>query len=267
MRQKRRRTNPAEETRTGPQASQPNPPVLPGPSGLGQLTPEMIAAISTAVTEALQAAAANPPVQFVPESQVPVGRSSVPPMTHSSTEVQPDIEASGAVQGTVQRMLDHVIGTPENAFTSKNTFLSEGIPLSNIVPEKVKNQIWANEFIDFALLLKSNISNTDDDQYTIKFETKKGGTAFSGACSKCKEEHSDQWTSAFQIYVAIYTERVPKDTPALMKYGSVIRGARNILADSLSRLQVDKFKALAPGMNPEPIPLPVQLLPENWEIL
>ena len=33
----------------------------------------------------------------------------------------------------------------------------------------------------------------------------------------------DQWTSAFQIYVAIYTERAPKDTPALMKYGSVIR--------------------------------------------
>ena len=46
-----------------------------------------------------------------------------------------------------------------------------------------------------------------------------------------------------------------------------IKGARNILADSLSRLQVDKFRALAPGMNPEPTPLPVQLLPKNWEIL
>ena len=44
-----------------------------------------------------------------------------------------------------------------------------------------------------------------------------------------------------------------------------IKGARNILADSLSRLQVDKFKALAPGMNPELTPLPVQ--EENWEIL
>lgn len=30
------------------------------------------------------------------------------------------------------------------------------------------------------------------------------------------------WTSKFQIYVAIYTERSPKDTPALMKYSSVI---------------------------------------------
>ena len=42
-----------------------------------------------------------------------------------------------------------------------------------------------------------------------------------------------------------------------------IKGTRNILADSLSRLKVEKFKALAPGMNPEPTPLPVKLLPEN----
>ena len=186
----------------------------------------MIAAISTAVTQALQAAAVTPQVQFVPDSQVPVGRSSVTPMTDSSTEVLPDVEASGAVQGTVQRMLDHVIGSQENASTSKNTFLSDAIPLSNIVPEKVKNQIWANEFIDFSLLLKSNIRNTDDDQYTIKFETKKGGQP-SVVLAPNAERNTlysiDQWTSAFQIYVAIYTERAPKDTSALMKYGSVIR--------------------------------------------
>ena len=80
-------------------------------------------------------------------------------------------------------MLDHVIGTQKNTSTSKNTFLSEAIPLINIVPEKVKNQICANEFIDFLLLLKSNTSNEDDDQYTIKFETKGGGGG--GAALRC----------------------------------------------------------------------------------
>ena len=173
---KRRETNPADETRSGPQASQRTPPVLPGPSGPGQLTPELIAAINTAVNQALQAAANTPHFQFVPDSQVPVGRSSVQPRIDSSTEVQPATEASVAVQGTVQGMLDHIIGTQDNASTSKNTFLSEAIPLSNLVPEKVKNQIRANEFIDFSPLLKSNTSNMDDDQYTIKFETKKGGS-------------------------------------------------------------------------------------------
>ena len=45
-----------------------------------------------------------------------------------------------------------------------------------------------------------------------------------------------------------------------------IEGARNILADSLSRLQVDKFKALEPGMNPQPTILLAHLLPDNWGI-
>ena len=120
----RRRTNPADETRSGLQASQRTPPMLPGPSGLGQLTPEMIAAINTAVTQALQAAAATPHVQFVPDSQVPVECSSVLLRIDSSKEVQPATEAAGAVHGTVQRMLHHVIGTQDNASTSKNTFLS-----------------------------------------------------------------------------------------------------------------------------------------------
>ena len=44
-----------------------------------------------------------------------------------------------------------------------------------------------------------------------------------------------------------------------------MKGARNILTDSLSRLQVEKFKALAPGMNPVPTPVPAHLLPENWK--
>ena len=32
-----------------------------------------------------------------------------------------------------------------------------------------------------------------------------------------------QWMSTFQIFVSIYAERVPQDTPALMKYGSIVK--------------------------------------------
>lgn len=45
-----------------------------------------------------------------------------------------------------------------------------------------------------------------------------------------------------------------------------IPGVRNVLADSLSRLQVDKFHTLSRGMDPAPTPLPAHLLPENWVI-
>ena len=43
-----------------------------------------------------------------------------------------------------------------------------------------------------------------------------------------------------------------------------IPGVKNVLADSLSRLQVDKFHTLSRGMDPIPTPLAAHLLPENW---
>ena len=58
-------------------------------------------------------------------------------------------------------MLDHVIGTQKNASTSKNTFLSETIPLSKRVPEKVKNQIWANEKNQLPSTAYCHLAKTD----------------------------------------------------------------------------------------------------------
>lgn len=43
-------------------------------------------------------------------------------------------------------------------------------------------------------------------------------------------------------------------------------GVQNGLADSLSRLQVNKFKGMCHGMDRLPTPLPEHMRPENWEI-
>ena len=46
-----------------------------------------------------------------------------------------------------------------------------------------------------------------------------------------------------------------------------VPGVKNILADSLSRLQVSKFKQLAPvGVHSSPTVIPTDLLPPNWPI-
>ena len=44
-----------------------------------------------------------------------------------------------------------------------------------------------------------------------------------------------------------------------------IQWDKNVLAYSLSRLQVDKFRTVSQGMDPTPNPLPSYLLQENWE--
>ena len=45
-----------------------------------------------------------------------------------------------------------------------------------------------------------------------------------------------------------------------------IPGVKNALADTLSRLQVDKFKGVSKGMDRVPTPQPERLRPENWEM-
>lgn len=47
-----------------------------------------------------------------------------------------------------------------------------------------------------------------------------------------------------------------------------IPGVKNEMADSLSRLQVGKFKTISrgTGMQTSPTQIPAHLLPENWEV-
>ena len=45
-----------------------------------------------------------------------------------------------------------------------------------------------------------------------------------------------------------------------------IPGILNRECDLLSRLQVDKFKLLAPHSDVQPTPVPSSLLPQNWEL-
>jgi hypothetical protein len=46
-----------------------------------------------------------------------------------------------------------------------------------------------------------------------------------------------------------------------------VPGVKNVLADSLSRLQVTKFKQLAPvGAHSSPTIIPDHLLPQSWPI-
>ena len=71
------------------------------------------------------------------------------------------------------------------------------------------------------------------------------------------------------VIVMIFVRRL---VLACLKFNILFRarhvpGAKNILADSLSRLQVSKFKQLAPvGVHASPTVIPTDLLPPNWPI-
>ena len=89
----------------------------------------------------------------------------------------------------------------------------------------MKKQIWANEYVDFTILLNTSLTQSDE-HYTFRVEKGEGGKPALTLAPNPKRptvQSIDQWVSAFQVFVAIYSEKVPQDTPALKKYGSIIR--------------------------------------------
>ena len=87
----------------------------------------------------------------------------------------------------------------------------------------------SKEYVDFALLLNSSFTQSDD-HYTFRVEKGEGGKRALVLAPNPKRQtfqSIEQWFSAFQVFVAIYSEKAPYDTPALMKYGSVIRELAN----------------------------------------
>ena len=195
---------------------------IPSPSGLGQLSPEVLHAITTAVTQALQSSSSSgPTIQFIPDPATTASQG----VHHATDQQSPSLGAT--VQGSVDAVVQSVIGLQDpQGSQSKNTFLSAAIPLSHRVPDKLKNQIWTNEFIYFALLLHNSVTNPAEEQFTVKLDTSQEGQQSLVLVPSTKKHplHTiDQWMSAFQIFVSIYAERVPQDTPALMKYGSIVK--------------------------------------------
>ena len=219
--------------------SQDNSPAVPVPMQ-SVLTQETLATLSNTITAAVasalqnvaqvppSASAAIPVVQFIPD---PPQRSGT--AVHGSSDITettpPTDNADQSVQHTVDTAIQQVTGSllpcAVTSPPSKNTFLSAAVSLTHQVPDKVKKLIWANEYVDFAILLNSSITQAND-HYTFRVEKDDGGkpTLTLAPNPKRQSVHSiEQWVSAFQVFVAIYAEKAPHDTPALMKYGSVIR--------------------------------------------
>ncbi|OWF49023.1 hypothetical protein KP79_PYT25806 [Mizuhopecten yessoensis] len=92
-------------------------------------------------------------------------------------------------------------------------------PLDMFVDLKVKSKIFADEFIDFGLLIK----RSPQEKEPLRVEMQGQQLVL---CQNNKPAHIksiEQWLSAFHIFVAIYIQAHPQATPGLMKYADVIQ--------------------------------------------
>ena len=180
-----------------------------------QLCPtELGAIISQAISGALQS------VGIVQTNLAPAERD---PGTNTQSMPQ-----STVVEDTASKEIEALTNTlaaGRLTFPTKKpeeTFSSVTFDLESRILDRVKAKIWVNEYVDFGSLLtvspdesKYRISVTDDhDHPSLCLEHVK---------AKWRSLTTDQWLTAFNVFVAVYTIKTPSAISSLMKYCEVVR--------------------------------------------
>ena len=219
-RQAAKRPAPAVAPKQRRAESRPNSMALPEssaqpPESSSQLSPtELGAIISQAISGALQS------VDIVQTNLAPAERNW---RTSTQPTPQPTV-VEDAASKEIEALTNTVAAGRLTFPTEKpeETFSSVTFDLESRVSDRVKAKIWANEYVDFGSLLtvspdesKYRISVTDDhDHPSLCLEHVK-----TKRCSLT----IDQWLTAFNVFVAVYTIKTPSAINSLMKYCEVVQ--------------------------------------------
>lgn len=168
------------------------------------------ATLSLAVTQAVQLALEQ-------VNQAP------PPLSTEVVEASVQDEVSMITEGAAinSQFTAQLLSLP----AIREPFASIAVTLGSRVSPKLKAKIWTNEFIQFGSLLTSSLNQ---DRYSVCSTPSSNPSnqprLTLEPCEPSKKIHSFlQWLSAFNICVAILSERFPNETPRLMKYSEIIR--------------------------------------------
>ena len=96
------------------------------------------------------------------------------------------------------------------------------VPISSQISSRIKRKIWANKYVDFGSLLPSYSMQPKQQKFTLQLSNDSTFNLIPQAHTR-KITSIAQWSSAFLRFVAVYTEKAPKEAPQLMKYGEIIR--------------------------------------------
>ena len=153
--------------------------------------------------------------------QAPQAQGRNPQANAREVEAVVEEEIATLAQGTAAT----ITSTSPHMPSSKQPFASIAVALGSMVSSKLTNKIWANEYINFGALISIS---PNSDKYSLSFHSTTSSSNQSQLtfepCQPTKKIHSfSQWLSAFNTFVAVYSEKLPNEAPKLMKYCELIR--------------------------------------------
>ena len=109
-----------------------------------------------------------------------------------------------------------ISGIPSILNNSISLQMSPSIPLYASVPLKVKEKIWANEFVDFSTAFSKS---ADTFNITISSE---GIQSLTPMTSR-KFLNIEQWTDTFAVFSSVYRQKYPDSAEQLAQYCNTVR--------------------------------------------
>ena len=215
---KRARVTELTETRPGPSDQQ-----QPATSTEQPLMAVNMQALSASISSAVQLAVAEAVKAHWPAAPSQETQSS----TDQSVANIVNASLAEITQGTPSRR-ENVVTLAEPGLDSpapKQIFSCVAVSLSSRVSSKVKAKIWSNEYLDFGTLL---LFSPNNQKYSLSLASLDGETTrphltLEPSQPVKKIQTINQWLSAFNIFVAIYSKKLPTDTPKLIKYCEIVR--------------------------------------------
>ena len=158
-----------------------------------------------------------------------------PAAPSQETQSSPDQSEANIVNTSLAEITQGTPSSSENVVTldepgldspaPKQMFSRVCVSLSSRVSSKVKAKIWSNEYLDFGTILSFSPNN---QKYSLSLASSDGEPTrpyltLEPSQPVKKIQTINQWLSAFNIFVAIYSEKLPTDTPKMMKYFEIVR--------------------------------------------
>ena len=103
-------------------------------------------------------------------------------------------------------------------------FISSSLSIDARVSERIRAKIWNQEYVEFGSLL---VNPMGQSRFQLTVSNAESGQLPSLCLEPAEKPRKitsiESWLSAFHVFVGVYTMKYPTESPALMKYGLLIR--------------------------------------------
>lgn len=137
------------------------------------------------------------------------------------------------------------LGIDTNAIGNTAMYLIKNtLPLGFNVSDKVKKEIWTDNYVDLISLLP-NFNDEDDDDVLFKTRAVKISTN-----SKPRQFLTiHQWTAAFDIFMSLYYIKYPDSILSLIKYAYNVRAMSKQFGFNIARSYDETFRRVRKMMH------------------